>query len=63
MLIWGGTRTGGFLEFCKQHSNIAIPVLDLLLHGKIKIKERLSQQEVFFLQLLDDIHPVFHNKN
>lgn len=57
---------GGFLDICKQCSNIIIPPLDdTLVTDKIKIGETssfLSPKGAFLLQLHADIHPVFNGK-
>lgn len=62
MLVWGGTRMAGFLDGCKQSSNILVPFLDTLIAGKIRDEERntvLSAKGLYTLELFADLHPIF----
>ena len=62
MLVWGGTRMGGFLDGCKQCSDILVPFMDMLVTGNIRSEETLSllsPMGIFLIQLIADLHPLF----
>ena len=65
MLVWAGTRMYGFLDGCRQCSDILIPFMDTLVTGNIRNEETLvllSPIGIFLLQLMADLHPIFMNK-
>ena len=59
MLVWGGTKMGGFFNSCNQCSDILVPFMDTLVTGNIRSEETpflLSPMGIFLPQLMADLH-------